>query len=483
MTYDKALYLVIDQGTSAGKVFLFNRRQEAVFSTRFPHRLSRPAPGQVESDPLVILEGCFRLIKEAIDYAAEHQRPIAMAGLSVQRSTFLFWERQSARPLTPAISWQDTRAIAEVNKLSDQADLIQKRTGIPLSAHFGGPKFMHLVNQDPALARGVANGTVLFGPLSAFLSQSFTGVSAMDQSIAGRSLFVNLDRVELDDDLLNLFGANRAVVPPLLPTGADYGQISLDNRTVPLGCVVGDQQAALLGQGGWATGDLALNYGTSGSVLLNTGPRPAKIPGLVSSVLYSDAKSVRYIVEGTINTCKSIFDWLEHDLAIPVHRRKWNRICAAISTTGVIIPGFSGMAAPYWCDRFPTLIDGIERANTDEIIRAAVESIGFFSYDILRLIQHHLPVELHSITASGGLSRAALLQFIADLLGQPIRHTSMKDHTALGVFNLLYKLETGVASGAEFREVYNPQMDAEARETKIKTWRAGLEKCGITPVE
>ena len=117
MRDDRNLYLVIDQGTSAGKAFLFDQQQKTVFTTRIPHKLTRPAPGQVESDPMVILEGCYRLIKDAIDHASDVNRPIALAGISAQRSTFLFWDRQSARPLTPAISWQDTRATREVDQL------------------------------------------------------------------------------------------------------------------------------------------------------------------------------------------------------------------------------------------------------------------------------------------------------------------------------------------------------------------------------
>ena len=279
------MYLILDQGTSSTKVFLFDNDSKIHFSSRLPHRLNRLAPGHAESDSLTILEACFRLIKAALDFSQKTGTPIQSAGMAVQRSTFLFWDKQTARPLTPAISWQDTRADVETSELSRYADLIQSRTGTPLSAHFGGPKYMHLIRQSPELANRVQKDSVYFGPLSAFLAQSLTGVPAVDHSIAGRSLCLELNRLEWDSELCALFGIEPLNLPPLQTTVADYGTISIDNASLPLRCVIGDQQAALLGQGGWTSGDLALNFGTSGSVMLNTGRQPGLIPGLIGNVL------------------------------------------------------------------------------------------------------------------------------------------------------------------------------------------------------
>ncbi len=477
------MYLILDQGTSSTKVFLFNSDSKIHFSNRLPHRLNRPAPGHAESDPLTILEGCFRLIKAAMDFSQKTGTPIQSAGMAVQRSTFLFWDKQTARPLTPAISWQDTRAEAETRELKRHTDLIQFRTGTPLSAHFGGPKYMHLIRQNPELANRVQKGSVYFGPLSAFLSQSLTGVPAVDHSIAGRSLCLNLNKLDWDPDLCELFEIDQSNLPPLQPTVADYGTISIDNTSLPLRCVIGDQQAALLGQGGWTTGDLALNFGTSGSVMLNTGPQPGLIPGLIGNVLYSSEDELTYLLEGTINTCNTLFDWLEQDLHIPVHRRKWDKLCQRTTTDGVLVPGYCGLAAPYWLDRFETVISKIDPVDTDQIIRAAVESIGFFTHDIITLIRRHLPVEIHSITASGGLSRTSLLQFIADLLNTAVGHSRMKDHTALGVLQLLRKADGYPVEKQTFDRLYKPSMVAAERQSKIATWQQALRQAGIEPVK
>ncbi len=477
------MYLIIDQGTSSTKVFLFDDRHSVRFSSRLPHRLQRPCPKHVESDPLAILEVCFHLVKEAFEYAHRNGWDIQSAGLSVQRSTFLFWDKTTARPLTPAISWQDTRAEQEARALSTFSELIQGKTGTPLSAHFGGPKYIHLLKQYPDLEAATQAGTVYYGPLSAFLTQSLTGKPAVDHTIAGRSLFMDIKQLAWDAELCQLFQIPPEILPPLLPTNAEYGNISIDQDSVPLKCVIGDQQAALVGQDGWEAGDLALNYGTSGSVLLNVGTEPVTIPGLISSVLHSSSGRTTYMLEGTINTCKSLFDWLEHDLNIAIHRRKWNRICQQTTTDGVLIPGYSGLAAPYWQDQLKTSMPGIDQTDNNQVIRAAVESIGFFTNDIITLIKHHLDLDLHTITASGGLSRTSLLQFIADLLEHPVAHTSMKDHTALGVLKLLQKAsDSTVIKKTQFDYIYRPGMTSEDRRTKLDRWRAGLKQAGIEPI-
>ncbi len=477
------MHLVLDQGTSSTKVFLFNSAAEIKFSSRLPHRLTRSAPGHAESDPLHILETCYRLIKEAVDFCQKSGQTINSAGMAVQRSTFLFWDKATARPLTPAISWQDTRSEDQLDSLVQFAEMIQDTTGTPLSAHFGGPKYLHLVRNNPDLQQRIDQGSVYFGPLSAFLSQSLTGIAAVDHSIAGRSLFMRLDNPEWDDRLCNLFKVNKNVLPPLQPTLGYFGTISIDSIDIPMRCVIGDQQAALLGQGGWLDGDLALNFGTSGSVMLNTGQRPGQIPGLISSVLYSTDHDIHYLLEGTINTCNSLFDWLERDLGISVHRRNWDKLCQKTTTEGVVVPGYCGLAAPYWQDCFDTIIRNIDVTDTDQIIRASIESIGYFTRDIIRLIKNHLPIKLGNISASGGLSRTSLLQFIADLLDATVGQTSMKDHTALGVLQLLRKADGYPVEKQAFDHLYKPSMSANERQAKISVWQQALRQAGIEPVK
>ncbi len=477
----KPIYLIIDQGTSSTKVFLFDNSGRVLFSRRRGHRLLRPAPRHVESNPLEILEVCHRLINTAHNFAVQRGYRIIKAGMAVQRSTFLFWHKETLKPLTPAISWQDSRAENITKTFGNNAQVIREITGTPLSAHFGAPKFLHLVEHDKDLNRIVKSGDAWFGPLSAFLTHSFTGNIAIDQSIAGRSLLMNLDTAEWDPSLCTLFDVPLHSLPPLVPVTGDFGTLRIDGTSIPLTCVIGDQQAALIGQGGSDPGTLAMNFGTSGSVQYNSGTQPGHIPGLISSVLMSDDVSRTYMLEGTISACNSLFYRLETELNIPHHKMLWHERCEKTTTEGVLVPGFVGLASPYWRDGFNTIRLRLDHAPPDEIIRAGMESIGFLVYDIYSRIKDRFPLTAKLITAGGGGSRSPLLQFIADLLQLYVGHTTLKDRTALGVFMLL---QAGSGHAPENRSVecdlvFKPQMEEKERQAKINLWHKALREGGI----
>jgi len=471
-------FLVIDQGTSSTKCFLFDSNNEVVFTRRIKHQLLRPKPHHVECDALEIVNACDSLINQCVQFAEERSSVIQSAGLAVQRSTFLFWDKKTTKPLTPALSWQDSRAIAEVNQLSDQYHFVYKRSGAPLSEHFGGPKYLHLINNDQSLKEKTNRGEVWFGSLSTFLVHYLTGKASTDHSIAGRSLLLNIDTLQWDSELCSLFEVNATSLPQIHPTIDQYGTIG--NSGISLNCVIGDQQAALVGQGGMKDNFLAMNFGTSGSVLMNSGAIPSYNEGLLNNILYSDSEEKHYLTEGSINACNAIFYWLEKELNISHDEMHWDKRCQRVEVNGALIPGFSGLAAPYWKSGFNAVYFNLNNASEDEIVRAAMESIGFLVSDILKRlnIQDHMP---DIISASGGGGRPPLLQFIADLLSIPVGHSSMRDRTALGVYFLLKKYagETVELTDNDLDKVYTPAMDDEVRKEKFKVWQSALGRIGL----
>lgn len=474
----KPFYLVLDQGTSSSKVFLFDDDQNIVFSDREKHILKRPKEHHVESNPIDILTGCTKLISAAISYAKSKNGKIIRMGMAVQRSTFLFWDKQSLKHYTPAISWQDSRSQAEADKFKKYNDKIQDITGVPLSAHFGAPKYLNLTKHIDSLKSKTKNGTVWFAPLSAYLAHSFTGTAAVDESIAGRSLLMNLDNINWDDELCALFGIPMACLPHLHPTVYDYGIVEIGDTQIPLYCVIGDQQAALIGQGGAKSRTLAMNFGTSGSVQFNSGSAPQRIPGLLSNILYSSKTERNYLLEGTISTSSLLFYWLESELNITHKDMKWDTRCKNTTTNGILIPGFAGIAAPYWLDGFSTVYHNLDGASNNEIIRAGMETIGFLVHDIYQSIVNETKIEPELITASGGGARDPLLQFIADLLHVKIGHTKLKDRTALGVYKLLRGVD-GHRQGKESIEcdkVFVPKMIESIRKEKLKNWQVAISK-------
>jgi len=291
---------------------------------------------------------------------------------------------------------------------------------------------------------------------------------------------LDLNNLKWSNDLCKLFHFPNESLLPLCNNVQSFGKMTLAGMTVPLNVVIGDQQAALLGQGGWDSGSIALNFGTSGSVCVNTGKNPVIVPNLLSSVLTADQENMLFMLEGTINACNSLFYWLEKELNIDHKEMVWHERCMDESTNGIFIPGVTGIAAPYWKSGLGTVKIGLENAKNDEIIRAAMESIGFLVHDIIKQmdLRDALP---DMLTASGGGARAPLLQFIADMLMITVGHISLKDRTAIGVFQLLYKKNTGhyLSVGAECDEIFEPRMKKVTRAKKLKHWQNALAQVGI----
>lgn len=470
-------YLVLDQGTSSSKIFLFDDEQNIIFSDRERHHLHRPQEHHVESNPIDILNACTKLISSAISYAKSKNGDIVSMGMAVQRSTFLFWDKQNLKHYTQAISWQDSRAQEESEAFTKQGNKIQEITGVPLSAHFGAPKYIHFTKHDNVLKHKAENDKLWFGPLSAYLIHSFTRTPAVDESIAGRSLLMNLDEIVWDNELCSLFGIPITCLPPLKPTVHNFGLVKIDDIQIPLNCVIGDQQAALLGQGGNTSGTLAMNFGTSGSVQYNSGTEPNRVSGLLSNVLYSTASTRNYLLEGTISASSSLFYWLEGELNIPHNKMFWDKRCEKTMTNGVLIPGFVGIAAPYWIDGFKTIYHKLDGASHDEIIRAGMEIIGFLVHDIYKSIADKTKLKPNLITVSGGGARDPLLQFIADLLQIKICHTTLKDRTTLGVYKLLRLSDNKFIANesVECDKIFTPKMDNTIREEKLKNWQIALK--------
>ena len=222
---DKSFTLVIDQGTSATKVFLSNSVHRVVFNSRLRHSLKNSKPGHVEADALTIARSCEKLIRETITYAKNKNIYIASAGIAVQRSTFLFWDRNTIKPLTPALSWQDSRATDIVENLKPYSESIFKISGAPLNPHFGGPKFTHLINRSTSLKNKIEDGSAVFGTISAFLTHYLTGNCLVDETVASRFIMMKLDTCEWDQNLLNLFGVPKICLPQLVPSEYNYGSI------------------------------------------------------------------------------------------------------------------------------------------------------------------------------------------------------------------------------------------------------------------
>ena len=473
--------IVIDQGTSATKGFLFDKGLALVANYKIPHTVERPKLGWVECNAKEILTACETVIDKMAKEAHSQSLTVAAIGMAFQRSTFLFWRKADGEPATPAMSWQDSRADGLAKVKSEHSGFVQQKTGIPLTGHFGGPKYLHTISTDNNIKYGVEQGNLFFGPLSSFVTHRLTGNHLIDQSIAGRSLLMNIETLQWEDDLLKLFQVRKRALPQIVPTCHSFGTLKAGGKAIPLLCVIGDQQASLIGQGRWCKGDVAMNFGTSGSVLVNCGQSSIVVPSLLTNVLYSTDKAAYFLLEGTINSVGSLFKWVEGRLGIPHEEMVWDKRCD-VETEGVLVPGLNGISAPYWTGEFETEVIGLgDDPEPNQFVRAAMESIGFLAHDICKVMKQEAGIETRDIVASGGSSRAPLLQFISDLLGTDLHTTQGKDMTALGVARLAAHSTLGQPLDAVTPrdKVFHPIIPASEREKKIMAWHNAVRKLSI----
>jgi glycerol kinase len=304
-------------------------------------------------------------------------------------------------------------------------------------------------------------------------------VCAVDESIAGRTLFFNIHNRCWDKELLNLFKIPDQILPEIHPTGDLYGHY----KSIPILCSLGDHQGALLGLGGLRKGQCGLNYGTSAGFLGNIGSTPHIVPGLLTNIAYSTTREVHYTAEGTVNAVGSLFEWFERDRKLTGASKRWEEMMASSSQGWYMLPGMYGIAAPYWKETAPTRFKGRGEIPSPDIqLRSGMESIAFLVADILDRLKRIPGLNIHEITAAGGAARRPLLQFQADVLGLPVLHSSITDATALGCAFL-----TGLEAGfwkdtSEIQklvctdETFYPAISSSQRKTLLEGWHTLLKE-------
>jgi glycerol kinase len=478
----------IDQGSSATKVLAFDHEGQQTYRSSRSLKIDRPQPNHVEQDPVHVLEETRAALEEVISSIDADGHEILSIGLACQRSSFILWDRRKGKAFTPIISWQDLRAQDLCAELTSQREMIYGKTGLPLTGHYGGPKFLWLLQNRPEISQWIHLPEFVFSPWNSYLLWHLTEerICATDESIAGRTLFFNIDRRRWDQTLLDLFKIPETILPETWPTCHLYGHYRFKNNSIPIHCSIGDHQGALLGLGGFERGQCGVNYGTSAGVLTNIGSTPHIVNGLLTSVAYSTRHEVVYTAEGTVNAVGSLFEWFEREKGIAGASIHWDEQVASSSQGWTMIPGMYGIAAPYWKETAPTEFRGEGVTPSQEILlRAGMESIAFFVADILEQLRKIPRLQIHQITAAGGVARRPLLQFQADLLGVPIRHSSITDATALGCAFLtglrigFWKDKREIQDLVKGEETFFPRISSPQRQALLNQWHELLRDKGI----
>lgn len=494
-----AAILAIDQGTTGTTCLVLDARGRVIGRAYSEFTQHYPQPGWVEHDPEEIWTVTLRVAREALTAAgvgpgvgAGSGGTLAGIGITNQRETVVVWDRATGEPVHRAIVWQDRRTADACRALRDagREAWVRERTGLVLDPYFSGTKLAWLLDNVPDARRRAERGELAAGTIDAWLIWKLTGgrVHATDPTNASRTLLYDIHQLSWDDELLDLFGVPREILPEVRPSSGDFGETEAElfGAPVRIAGVAGDQQAALFGQGCWAPGLAKNTFGTGAFLLLHTGDRPiASERGLLTTVACGPRGEPAYALEGSIFVAGAAVQWLRDGLGIIEHASETESLARSLkSNDGVyFVPAFVGLGAPHWEPDVRGTIIGLTRGTgRAHLARASLEAMAYGTRDVLEAMVADSGVEARELAVDGGVAlNDWLMQFLADVLGLPVRRPEVIETTALGAAGLA-GLAVGVwpdadafASASAGPARFEPAMDEEERAALIAGWHAAIE--------
>jgi glycerol kinase len=478
----------IDQGTTSTRFIVFDRAGATIASAQREHRQIFPEPGWVEHDPLEIRDNTAAVIAEALGGAGLTARDLAAVGVTNQRETTVLWDRATGRPVHNALVWQDTRVdplVADFARDGGQ-DRFRDRTGLPLASYFSALKLRWLLDNVPGARARAEAGDLLFGTIDAWLVWNLTGLHVTDVTNASRTQLMNLATLDWDDTLLTAFGIPRAVLPRIVPSSAVLAPARGALEGVPLAGVLGDQQAALMGQACLEPGEAKNTYGTGCFLLMNTGTTPMPSHhGLLTTVAakLGDAPAT-YALEGSIAITGALVQWLRDNLGLIQTSAEVETLANTVPDNGdvYIVPAFSGLYAPHWRADARGIIAGLTRfAHRGHIARAVLEATAYQTLDVVRAMEQDSGVHLKELRVDGGMvANETLMRFQADVLNVPVVRPATVETTALGAAYAA-GLAVGYWSGPDDLRAnwavagrWDPTMDAGRRSALVASWQKAV---------
>ena len=458
------LVAAIDQGSTRTKAALVDDagRVVAVAEREVAQRVDG---ARVEHDPEALLAG----VRDVLAELCRTGRPDALA-LACQRSTCLVWERATGRPLTFAVSWQDRRAAAAVAALGDHAAEVSRRTGLRLSPHYAAPKLAGLLAELPHGLDRARCGELAAGTLDAFLVRRLAEVEATEPGHAGRTLLYDLERDAWDPWLCELFGVPAAALPALRPSAGAWGEAG----GVPLLAVLGDQQAALLGHGGWEEGVVAVHFGTGAFVLAATGERLIRHDGLLTAVLASTPGARRFQLEASVNSAGSAVDWACRLTGERIE--DWQDRALDPERLPLVMPAFTGAAALWWRPEASGVVAGLGLATSGaELVGGVLAGVAMRVLDGVEALKE-AGVTVRVLRLSGKLAvLSGLPGLLADADGLQVEVTAAEETGLLGASRLAFAVLTGgepSAAAPPIRSRREPRWPPERARAVRERWRA-----------
>lgn len=485
--------LALDQGTTSSRAVVFNKKVEKIASAQREFPQYFPHPGWVEHDPEDIFTSQLSVMKEAVMRANISSEQIEAIGITNQRETVILWDKNTGRPVYNAIVWQCRRTA----KLADQliqdgkGDLIRSKTGLLPDAYFSGTKIKWILDNVPGVRERAEKGEILAGTVDTWLIWKLSGGKAhvTDYTNACRTMLFNIHTLQWDQELLELLNIPAGILPAVKDSSCIY--IKTDKKIcgfeVPVASAIGDQQAALFGQGCFEKGETKTTYGTGCFLLMNTGSTPVYSKHkLLTTIALGVNGKIEYALEGSVFIGGALIKWLRDQLGIINTANDVNVLAETVPDSNgvIIVPAFTGLGAPYWDSYARGTIVGLTRgASKAHICRAALEAIAFQVKDELECMKEDSGIDLPALKVDGGAAVSNLMmQFQADILNTPVYRPENTETTVTGAA-FLAGLATGYwKSKDEIKKVwridsiFTPSMDEETRNKRYTTWKRAVER-------
>ncbi len=474
--------LAVDQGTTSSRAIVFSPEGDIIAVRQKELTLHCPQSGWVEQNPDDIWNDTLWACREVLEEAGD----VAGIGITNQRETTVIWDRESGEAVYNAIVWQDRRTADLCAQLKEQGheDMVAGKTGLLLDPYFSATKIAWILDNVDGAREKAEGGKLAFGTIDTFLLWHFTGGKehATDATNASRTMLYNIVEQKWDEELLELFNIPGALLPEVKDNTADFGSTELFGKTLTIGGMAGDQQAALIGQACCEHGMVKSTYGTGCFALMNIGGEFKKSQNrLLTTIGYRLNGKTTYAVEGSIFIAGAALQWLRDGLGIFEDAKESEALATSVDDNGGVyfVPAFTGLGAPYWNPDARAQISGLGRESTKaHITRAALEAQGYQTLDLMDAMRGDSGKEPAVIRADGGLvANEFVCQFLADMLDKPVEVPKVAETTAWGAAALA-GIQAGVFDGLEdvakrwkADRRYEPQMDAAERERLYQGWK------------